>query len=335
MAMKSQELSVILHGGGGNFSESHARAKLPHLKQALNLTWEALCDGQSGEEAVVECLKYLEDIEEFDCGFGAYPNQAGSIELDMGLINGEGQFASVLGFKNIRYPSRYALNLLREGQQHMFVWSEEVAAKIKSLTPELKQYYGYVEDNGELLAPFVKKILEGHAKSEVSTSKIRGATDAGTVGCVVRDKDGRICAGTSTGGIFNQPVGRIGDSPIIGAGVYADNDVCGLSATGRGEKILAHSLSGYVIAEVRRHLRANQFAFADDPGLLKEVLDKEFAEFSTKPRAVGALVVIPAKGNPSYSFNTDKVSLAMRWGTKTDVKFEDVLVDTKEGTVIR
>jgi beta-aspartyl-peptidase (threonine type) len=141
----------------------------------------------------------------------------------------------------------------------------------------------------------------------------------------VRDGEGRLFAGTTTGGTMKKPDGRIGDAPIIGAGVFADDEVCGLSASGHGEAILKSLISGYIIADIRSFLRADSTRFEKDPELLKKILISELNDMRRRhPGQDAGFIVIPKKGAPSYAFNSLAMPVAVRHGSAEKIEFEEV-----------
>lgn len=342
----SENLAVIIHGGAGKIGTEHAQKKLPPLKQALEAAWQSLAKGDDGELAVVEALRILEGSEYFNAGYGGYPNINGIVLTDVSLMRGNREFVSLIHCRKIKYPSVVALDMLNSGQTILSTWTHELMTKLETGPDHLKDRYGLVNSHDEMIAPFVKEMIAKKQELEVANKNSRSQQEEengteqkeqkhGTVGCVVRDSKGRISAGTSTGGVSFKSNGRIGDTPIVGSGVYADNEICGLSTTGHGESFLRTSLSSFVMAEMRHALREDPFVFAKDPKKLKALLDKEFAEMERKVYGHGAIIVIPPQGDPCYAFNADRVSLAYRYGDVNNIRADDVLVDSADGAVLR
>jgi L-asparaginase / beta-aspartyl-peptidase len=320
-------ICAVLHGGAGTLSEEHGEKKLPHLREALNAAWEVLCDGESGEYAVAAALRVMEGCEYFNAGFGAYPNADGIVLLDVGLMRGTGDFISLLNVRKLKYPSAVALDMFSQGRALMSIWTHEMMTKVENSSSELKAHYGVVESHQELIAPFVSKLIAEKGIFEVEANTL----GSGTVGCVVRDTSGKLHAGTSTGGLRLKYNGRIGDTPIIGAGVYANNDICALSTTGYGEAFLRSHFSGFVIAEIRARLRENIKAFEDNPQVLTDILDSELNELQNHYNGNGGVIIIPSRGAPQYAFNSEMMSVAARTGTCNEVTTEEIFVVTKHG----
>jgi L-asparaginase / beta-aspartyl-peptidase len=322
--MGQENLAVILHGGAGRFNPQVTPHKLPFLRQALDAAWTKLVEGAPGGVAVEAALRVMEACEYFNAGYGGYPNVHGVVLLDVGLMSGSREFVSLLNVRRVKYPSSVALDMMTRHKTLMTVWTHELMQSIDNASEEVKERYGWVPRHEDLLAPLVKEMLEDRTRSEVSGH--------GTVGCVVRDRDGRLFSGTSTGGVNLKYNGRIGDSPIIGSGVFADNEICGLSTTGHGESFMRSLLSGFIVSEIRQRLRENRECFVRDGKCLHTILAHEVDEMARKSDGRGgAIIVIPVQGEPSYAFNTEMVSLAMKFGTATDVRADRAFIQLSTG----
>jgi len=155
------------------------------------------------------------------------------------------------------------------------------------------------------------------------------------VGCVVRDLNGQLCAGTSTGGVNSKDNGRIGDTPVIGSGVFADNEIGALSTTGHGESLLLSLLSGFVLAQLREAMREDDQIFRKDPQRLSQILEEEFKELSRKtgPRG-GGIIVVPPKGDPTFSFNSQMMSVGIAAGDGHEPSLLKSFVAKSDGTRI-
>ena len=314
-------LSVIIHGGAGSPSVIPEQPReLPFLKQAVDAAWKSLVAGEPGERAVVAALRVLEACEYFNAGFGSYPNSDGEVRLDAALMRGNGDFISLMNLRRVVHPSELALHKLTPGKDVMLAWTDGLMQLLDQADTDLKRRVGWVAEEKDMLAPWaLARVAERKAKLA------QKANDHDTIGCVVRDIQGKICAGTSTGGLMLKPHGRIGDSPIVGAGVFADDEVCGLSATGTGEVILKSLLSGFVVADIRSFLRADPARFEKEPELLKKILTSELSEMRRKyPAGEAGLIVVPQRGNPAYDFNSKVMSVGVRCGTAEKIEFEDI-----------
>ena len=214
---KGKNFKVVIHGGSGagnkpkDFQE---KMKLDAAK-ALQAGFEAAMNGRRAEEVVVEVLSVLEDSPYFNAGRGGNPNKAGFTELDSSIMRGRDRNAgAVAAVRHIKNPIKGAYAIMTKSKHLMFV--DRGADKL-------------AEEFG------LETVENDYFRPKVSISLSDPNFTSGTVGAVVLDRCGDIAAGTSTGGFATKVPGRVGDSPIIGAGTYAENKSCAVSATGQGE----------------------------------------------------------------------------------------------------
>jgi beta-aspartyl-peptidase (threonine type) len=217
------EYALVLHGGAGsmNFeSMPPERQKLyaGALDSALQIGLDILESGGPSLDAVEAVIRYLEDHPRFNAGKGAVFTSEGKNELDASIMTGwDLNAGAVAGVTNIKNPIS-AARAVMEQSPHVLLAGEGASAFASGVGIELVEpSYFYTQPRWE------------------SLQRARRSEEHGTVGCVALDRNGNLCAGTSTGGITNKNHGRIGDSPIIGAGTYANNLTCGVSGTGQGE----------------------------------------------------------------------------------------------------
>ncbi len=321
MSQQNSKLSVILHGGAGNFNPNYTPKKLPFLRKALDAAWEKLCQGAAGHLAVCAALQVMEECQYFNAGYGAFPNIDGKVFLDIGLMSGKRDFISFLNISRIRYPSQLALDSFQEGKKLMTVWTPGWSGKINAKDVRTKERYGLVQSDAECIAPVVREIL--NLSSDIELAEERH----GTIGCVVKDSFGEIYAGTSTGGLGGKSDGRVGDSPIIGSGVFADNELCGLSTSGHGEEILASSISGFVISKLRPLQSSGSAATSHEIGALGAIIKEEMLEFRRKfPSKDCGMIVVAKDGQSAYDFCSSMFALARRSGSKQQISQEEVLI---------
>lgn len=321
----NKDLCVVLHGGAGRFVEGHTSRKLPAMKEALDAAWSVLVDGRNGDEAVAAALSVMEGSVYFNAGYGGYPNVDGIVLLDVGIMRGSREFVSLINVRRVTRPSMVAYDMLQEHKGLVSIWTYELEQKLDNSSRRNKERYGLVAQHEDLVAPYVKKLLEKKGAEVESDSS--GGSVHGTVGCVVRDVNGSVHSGTSTGGVSLKHNGRVGDTPIIGAGVFADDEIGALSTTGAGEAFLRSSLSGFVLAEMRSELRKNPRVFEEQPGSLKEILEREMSEMDRKTKGKGgAIIVVPPHGDPQFAFNSSMVSLGMRVGTADNLRTDKVWI---------
>lgn len=317
------QMSVMIHGGAGR-APANADVEsyeVQILKEALDAAWKSLLQSATGEVAVAAALQVLERDGYFDAGYGSYPNENGLVRCDVALMRGSGDFISLMNMRRIRYPSQVALDLLEKRKNLMAVWTDEMMQTIDHESDTIKQRYGWVATEEQMVAPIALEKVQARKQRE----KVPLGHD--TVGCVVRDSHGKLFAGTSTGGIMLKPDGRVGDSPILGAGVFADDGIAALSATGQGEMILKSLLSSFVIADVRSFVRAEARRFEQEPELLKKILRSELNEMRRKyPGSEAGLIVMPAFGEPAYDFTAEALPLAYRSRASTGAVAEEVSI---------
>jgi beta-aspartyl-peptidase (threonine type) len=215
--------ALVLHGGAGamNFENlpppEQEKYRLT-LDSALNIGLAILEAGASSMDAVESVIRYMEDNPLFNAGRGAVFTAEGKNELDASIMDGGTLMAgAVAGVTDIRHPIS-AARAVMEKTPHVMLAGEGASVFAREQGLEMV-------DPSFFFTPWRFKALE----------KARERDGHGTVGCVALDEQGNLCAGTSTGGITNKMYGRIGDSPIIGAGTYANNHTCGISGTGDGE----------------------------------------------------------------------------------------------------
>jgi beta-aspartyl-peptidase (threonine type) len=229
------DYALVLHGGAGsmNFESmppERQKRYLGPLDSALQMGLEILESGGKSIDAVEAVIRFLEDHPLFNAGRGAVFTSEGKNELDASIMTGRDLNAgAVAGVTNIRNPISAARAVL-EQSEHVMLAGEGASEFAGSMGLELVDpSYFFTERRYE------------------SLQRQKQSEKFGTVGCVALDRDGNLCAGTSTGGITNKRHGRIGDSPIIGAGTYANNQTCGVSGTGQGEFFIrwavAHDIS--------------------------------------------------------------------------------------------
>lgn len=230
MSREKVSHSIAIHGGAGATPRSaltpeHAARYEASLGEALDAGYEVLERGGSSLDAVTTAVRLLEDDPLFNAGRGAALTRAGSAELDAAVMEGAQQRAgAVASVRHVKNPIELARRVMEKSRHVLLVGggAEEFALEEKvALVPN--SYFRTTEREQQLelaqRGERVSDLMPGH----------------GTVGAVARDRHGNLAAATSTGGMTNKREGRVGDSPIIGAGTYAKNGVCAVSATGHGE----------------------------------------------------------------------------------------------------
>lgn len=230
---RSGKYTIVIHGGAGTINESIPdsvkEAYLSSLRHALKIGKEVLANGGTSLEAVEKVIRYFEEDPKFNAGIGAVYTLAGTHELDAAIMDGRDlSCGAVAGVEHIAHPISLA-KLVMEKTPHVLLaygGAEEFAKKMGvRLVP-----------NSYFDTPERKREWERYI------NKIRKDVH-GTVGCVALDQYGDLAAGTSTGGMTGKMPGRIGDSPLIGDGTYANNQTCAVSGTGWGEKFIKNAVA--------------------------------------------------------------------------------------------
>ncbi|HEY2573079.1 MAG TPA: isoaspartyl peptidase/L-asparaginase, partial [Verrucomicrobiaceae bacterium] len=251
IAMAEAPITLVIHGGAGvspkDLTPDKEKACRATLEESLRAGYKLLQAGGSSADAVQTAIMVLEDSPFFNAGRGAVLTSAGTVEMDASIMEGAtgkaGAVATVQGVKN---PIRLA-RLVMEKTPHVFLTGHgaEEFAREQKLDFEPPEYF---------ITPEQVEKLEKAKKKAAQTSALKSDDDfslrIGTVGAVALDRAGHLTAGTSTGGLTNKRPGRAGDSPVIGAGTYAEDGVCAVSCTGHGEffirAVVAHEIASLV-----------------------------------------------------------------------------------------
>lgn len=279
---------IVIHGGAGNMSKDkmppkQQKAYEAKLKEALDTGYKVLEKGGSSLDAVEAAIRIMEDCPIFNAGKGAVFTGEGVNELDASVMDGKSLNAgAVAGVKHIKNPISLA-RMVMEKSPHVMLSGAgaEAFAKQNSVETVPNKYF-YTERRWESLQKAKKREAE-----KKKTKKF------GTVGAVALDKHGNLAAGTSTGGMTNKKWGRVGDSPVIGAGTYANNRTCAVSATGHGEFFIRNVVA-YDIS-----------ALMEYKGLsLETASHRVIMEKLKSINAGGGIIAIDNKGNVALTFNT-------------------------------
>lgn len=293
MALQAQinpSPALVIHGGAGNMRPDPAHAQRDSLataalKDALEAGYAILENGGTAMDAVVAAIVLLEDNPVFNAGKGAVMTAEGTHELDASLMDGKTLGAgAVAGVKHVKNPIRAARMVMEKSPHVMLTGAGADAFALGAGLDSVPNDY--------FITPQVRKSWEN---SRVKGSgHHRGTTRKfGTVGAVAIDAQGNIAAGTSTGGMMNKAYGRIGDSPVIGAGTYADNSTCGVSCTGHGEY--------FIRAGVAKEI-SDRMAFGGQTleEAAREVVHEKLPEMGGR----GGIIALDGEGHIVMEFNT-------------------------------
>ena len=239
-AGEKPRFAIALHGGAGNEPQgmpaAEREAMEKSLASALDIGVKLLAAGGSSLDAVEQVSRFLEDVPQFNAGRGAVYNAAGGHELDASIMDGRTRACgAVAGVTTVKNPIHLA-RLVMSRTRHVLLagaGAEKFADEMRVERVDLK----YFDTDKQFRNWERAKAKLGPAGNEPADRH------KGTVGCVALDAAGNLAAGTSTGGLTNKKFGRVGDSPIVGAGTYADNATCAVSCTGTGEEFIRHAVA--------------------------------------------------------------------------------------------
>jgi beta-aspartyl-peptidase (threonine type) len=293
-----KKFAIAIHGGAGTILKSlmtDEKEKLYKLglSDALEKGKNILVNGGSSLDAVEIAIASLEDNPLFNAGKGAVFTNDGKNEMDASIMNGANLMAgAVAGIKNIKNPITLSRAVMEKSEHVLLCGNGAMEfAKLQQFET-LSDDYFFVQQRYEqlLLAKQSDSVLLDHTGEAKTTDEKK----FGTVGCVALDSFGNIAAGTSTGGMTNKKFGRIGDSPIIGAGTYANNNTCAISCTGHGEffirAVVAYDIS--CLIEYKGYS-------------LKEACDKVVMKKLVVMGGEGGLVALDKFGNIEMPFNSE------------------------------
>ena len=293
----------VIHGGAGTITRQNMTAELEaeyqaKLKEALQTGYQILKDGKPGLDAIEAAIRLLEDSPLFNAGKGAVLTAGGTVELDASIMEGNKLMAgAVASLKHIKNPISLA-RLVMEKSKHVMMVSEGAEEFARQLGIEmmpneyflterrLKELQKKREDEQKKQSHYSGELLYELGASTVEQEKY------GTVGAVALDRAGNLAAGTSTGGISNKRFGRVGDSPIIGAGTYANTRTCAVSCTGDGEYFIRSCVAHDISAQI-------EYRGISLKEATETALDK-----ADKLGGKGGLIAIDRRGQIAMPFNT-------------------------------
>jgi L-asparaginase / beta-aspartyl-peptidase len=250
--METKKIGLVIHGGAGTIERGSMTAEKEReyragLERALTAGYEILKRGGSSLDATEAAVRVLEDDPRFNAGRGSVFTSAGTNEMDASIMDGKTLKAGAVGsVKQIKNPIGLA-RLIMEKSPHVMLDCAGAEAFAKANGIELvDQKYFFTQERWDALQK-VKAAEKHHASGDGKSFIITDQDRHGTVGAVALDQGGNLAAATSTGGTTNKMPGRIGDTPVIGAGTYANNQTCAVSCTGDGEYFIrvaaAHEVS--------------------------------------------------------------------------------------------
>jgi L-asparaginase / beta-aspartyl-peptidase len=292
------KIMFVIHGGAGTITRTSMTPEMEQqyradLEKALRAGHDILAKGGTSLDAVEAAIRLLEDSPLFNAGKGAVFTHEGKNELDASIMDGKTLKAgAVAGVTIIKNPITAARAVMEKSKHVMMVGRGAELFATKMGLEIVDPSYFWTERRWKALQ---RELLdEQKPQSEATPLPAGEIKKYGTVGALALDQSGNLAAGTSTGGMSNKMYGRVGDSPIIGAGTYADNNSCAVSGTGDGEYFIRLSVARDIAALVSyRGMTVQQ---AGD-----EVIHKKLTALGGE----GGVIILDAKGNVAMPFNSE------------------------------
>ena len=295
---------IAIHGGAGTLSRAHISAEQERayhaaLQQVLLAGQAVLAQGGTAMEAVCEAVRLLEDCPLFNAGHGAVFTAQATHELDAAVMDGATLAAgAVAGVSRIRNPVQAARAVMQNGQHVLMVaeGAERMAQEAGLATVE-RSYFSTPARHAQLLAAQARQagvVLDHDGAAALAGRAIDEGRKMGTVGAVALDAHGHLAAATSTGGMTNKLPGRLGDSPLIGCGTYADDRTAAVSCTGHGESFIRVAAAHDVCARM-----------AYGGASLEAATHAVVHEALPAVQGTGGLIAVDRQGNVCLPFNTE------------------------------
>lgn len=296
--------AIVVHGGAGNGTRSPSEPLAKGAAEAAEVGFEVLRKGGSALDAVEAAVVFLEEFPLFNAGRGSCLTADGTVEMDASIMDGRNlEAGAVASVRGVRSPIRLARRVMSD-TDHLLLAGEgaerfarEIGAAFEPeewfITPEQRARY--------------EELLE-----EVKARPLSNSEKLGTVGAVAVDSQGNVAAATSTGGTILKRPGRVGDTPIIGAGTWADNEAGGISCTGHGESIIRTTLARWTADRMEEGLSPQQAA------------ERAAAHLRQRVDGDGGLIVVAPDGRVGWAMNTLRMSRGfMRAGMGEAAGFVD------------
>jgi len=300
--------AIAIHGGAGTISKANLTPELRQaykdkLKEAVDKGSKILEQGGDSILAVQTAINVLENSPLFNAGVGSVYTYDGGHELDASIMDGKTMNAgAVAGVRHIANPIDLAIAVMNKSEHVMLsgVGAEEFALT-QGFTLVPNSHFDSDARYQQLLD--ARQKLQAAEKSEQIAGIEMKDLDYkfGTVGAVALDKNGNLAAGTSTGGMTAKRFGRIGDSPVIGAGTYAENGVCAVSATGHGEFFIRYQVAGDICAKVKYQQKS-----------IIQAADEVINQRLITAGGSGGVIAVDHRGNVATPFNTEGMYRATR-----------------------
>jgi beta-aspartyl-peptidase (threonine type) len=290
---QKQNYGIVIHGGAGSIvpgrytpeEEEEYRLK---LNEALHVGFKILEEDGSSLDAIEAAIKILEDSPVFNAAKGAVFTSNGLNELDASIMNGKTlEAGAVAGLRHIKNPISLARAVMEQSKHVMMIGDGAEKFAVQTGFELVDSSYFFTQERWDDL----QRVLENEKKDQSFIND--PDSKYGTVGAAALDKHGNLAAGTSTGGMTNKKFGRVGDVPIIGAGTYANNNTCAISATGHGEYFIRLNVTHDISVMMEYQNKT-----------LQQASDEVIYEKLQKLGGTGGVVAIDKDGNIAMPFNT-------------------------------
>lgn len=294
-AAEPVKYAIAIHGGAGGWADLTPEARKgieQALEKSLTVGRDILAKGGSSLDAVEQSVRVLEDSPYFNAGHGATYTATGQHQLDASIMNGADHTAgAVAGVSTVKNPISLARRVMTD-TKHVLLAGDGAEKFAREVGAEIVSPDYFWTDRTRAEYEKAKAEAEAHGDgAKPKTSQLAAPDHYGTVGCVALDTHGNLAAATSTGGLAMKKYGRIGDSPIIGAGTYADNETCAISGTGVGELFIRNAVCYDVAARMR---------YAD-----ASLADAAIVQIRERlPRETAGLIAVDGEGDLVAEFNT-------------------------------
>ncbi|WP_404339364.1 isoaspartyl peptidase/L-asparaginase family protein [Pseudoalteromonas mariniglutinosa] len=311
---KEHTFAIAIHGGAGTiekhrFTTEQDKAYREKLKQAVETGYAVLEKGGESLDAVTAAINVLENSPYFNAGRGAVYTYEGAHELDASIMDGRNrQAGAVAGVKHIENPINLA-RLVMDKSVHVMLSGQGAEAFAKqqgmplvenNLFDTKHRYKGLLEAKEKL-----DKVNQTSKDYQAAHQALANHYKMGTVGAVALDQHGNLAAGTSTGGMTAKRFGRVGDTPIVGAGTFAENESCAVSATGHGEYFIRYNVAADICARVKYQGKT-----------IKQAGDEVIYGVLKPVGGTGGVIIIDDQGNISLPFNTQGMYRATKSNTQ-------------------
>ncbi len=310
-----QPIAIAIHGGAGTieksrFTPEREKAYRAKLKEAVEAGYSVLDNGGNSLDAVTTAINVLENSPFFNAGKGAVYTHDETHEMDASIMYGKNrQAGAVAGVKRIENPINLA-RLVMDESVHVMLSGEGAEQFAKTQGVALVENKLFDTENRFKSLQRAKAKMKKAEQANKSYQAVHNALPVeykvGTVGAVALDRKGNISAGTSTGGMTNKRFGRIGDSPVIGAGTFADNQSCAVSATGHGEYFIRYNVAADICARVQYQGKS-----------IKQAGNEVIHDVLMPAGGTGGVIIIDTKGNMSLPFNTKGMYRATKSNTSS------------------